>query len=242
MNIVLCGYHWPGCDALRRLLEGNHRVFVYTHEAPYHIPSLRAYCEQTGTDYSLANISKVELPFVPDCIASIYYRNIIKPHVIQACGGRIFNLHPSLLPAYRGCSSLTWAMIRQEPQVGFTYHYVDEGCYTGRIFLQQQVPVMPFDTQATLYQRVSTLAMEHFEHALELVEGGAPGTEQVGEVSHYPRGCPYGGQIDPAWSEAQIETFIRAMIYPPYPPAQFQGEAIYTLADYRRVRQETIEA
>lgn len=233
LNVILCGYHWTGCDALRQLLEMGHHVFVYTHESPYHIPSLIDYCQKTGTPYSLDNVSKSTLPFEPDCVASIYYRNIIKKSVIQACGGRIFNLHPSLLPKYRGCSSLTWAMIQGEERAGYTYHYVDEGCDTGDILIQNEIPIHPFDTQQTLYERVCFEAMSCFREAFDQVLNRSPGRKQTGTPTYYPRGCPHDGNIDPEWSDEKMERFIRAMVYPPYPPAQFLGTQIHSNDELR---------
>ena len=88
MKIILCGYHWTGCKALQLLLKMGHEVFVYTHENPYHIPSLVDLCEEKDVSYSLGNISKSKLPFEPDVICSIFYRYIIKnwENVIKKCG------------------------------------------------------------------------------------------------------------------------------------------------------------
>ncbi len=232
MKIILCGYDWSGCDALRQLLDMNHEVFVYTHEGPYFTPSLIEYCRSENVVYSLDNISKSTLPFQPDCIASIYYRYIIKRPVIDACQGRIFNLHPSLLPTYRGCSSLTWAMIEGEQQVGFTYHYVDEGCDTGDIIVQQPIELLPYDTQATLYRRVAFRALESFGDAFEYASSGRPGTPQEGTPTHYKRGCPHDGIISADWPREKVARFIRAMVHPPYPVAKFNGSEIHSLADY----------
>lgn len=234
MNVILCGYHWTGCSALKQLRAAGHNIFVYTHEGPYHVPSLAGYCRQTGTPFTLENIAVRNLPFQPDLIASIYYRNLIRRGVIEACGGKIFNLHPSLLPAYRGCSSLTWAMVNGETQAGFTFHYIDEGCDTGRILLQQAIDIEPWDTQATLYARVQFEAMKQFPAVVGQVLAGAAGREQAGEPSYYRRGCPYDGQIDPAWSLETTDRFLRAMTNPPYPPARLGSREIFTLDDLLR--------
>ncbi|EAQ77493.1 formyltransferase family protein [Blastopirellula marina] len=233
MKIILCGYHWTGCKALDFLRREGHEVFVYTHENPYHVPSLWQYCEKTDTPYTLKNISKVPLPFEPDVICSVYYRFIIKPHVIEACKGRIFNLHPALLPNYRGCSSLTWAMINGETEAGYTYHYIDEGTDMGDIIIQQPIPIEDFDTQETLFTRVMYTSMTRFSEALHHAAKGLPGDQQTGEGSHYPRGCPHDGVIDPAWDERRKERFVRAMIYPPYPVAKLGVQSIYSLKDLK---------
>ena len=101
--------------------------------------------------------------------------------------------------------------------MGYTYHYVDEGCDTGDIILQQKLPVEDFDTQKTLYMRIMFEAMNHFEHVLDLVANGFVGKKQEGESSYYPRGCPYDGQINPDWDIEYKSRFIRAKLYPPHP-------------------------
>lgn len=234
MKVILCGYHWTGCEALRQLLSAGHEVFVYTHEGPYHVPCLIDYCNKHQVGYSTENVSKSRLPFQPDCVASIYYRHIIKQAVIDACQGRIFNLHPSLLPAYRGCSSLTWAMIEGEQHAGFTFHYIDAGCDTGDIICQRKIEILDFDTQSTLYQRVQFEAMKDFALAFEFAASGKPGKAQQGEASLYKRGCPHGGEISSDWDEARTERFIRAMIYPPFPPASFRGSEIHSWEEFSK--------
>lgn len=235
MNIILCGYNWAGCKALELLVRHKHNVFVYTHENPYHIPDLKSYCKKLGIQYSLNNISNSELPFIPDVICSIYYRYIIKKTIINLCNGKIFNLHPSLLPKYRGCSSLTWAIINGEKDVGFTYHYIDEGCDTGRIILQKKIKIEEWDTQQSLYMRLMFEAMQYFEEALIFVLRGFLGDKQEGEESYFPRGCPFNGQINPEWDQDMKERFIRAMIYPPYPVAKLGKQEIYFLDDLKTI-------
>ena len=87
---------------------------------------------------------------------------MIKQDVIDIVNGKIFNLHPALLPKYRGCSSVTWAMINGEKECGFTYHYIDKGCDTGKIILQKAIKIEDFDTQLTLYNRVMFESMDYF--------------------------------------------------------------------------------
>lgn len=236
MNVVLCGFHWAGCKALNSLLQRGYNVFVFTHESPPHIASLLDLCKKIGVPYSLENISNAKLPFKADIISSVYYRYIIKPQIIASCNGKIFNLHPSLLPKYRGCSSLTWAMINGEPETGFTYHYIDEGCDTGRIITQQHIVIEQYDNQHTLYYRVMFKALEAYEQALDLVINGYRGMDQQGEPTYYKRGCPFNGEIDEEWDDDYVERFIRAMQFPPYPPAKFKGHEILSFDNYKALK------
>jgi len=232
-NAILCGYHWTGCKALDMLLNNNYNVYVYTHENPYYVNSLKLFCEKKNVGYSFDKIKINNLPFKPDIICSIYYRNIIHCDVINYCDGKIFNLHPSLLPKYRGCSSLTWAMINGEEDVGFTFHYLRKTIDGGNIILQKKIKIEEFDTQQTLYDRVMFESMKYFEETLRLVEKGYKGKHnKISELEYYKRGCPYNGEIDANWDINKIERFIRAMICPPLPVAKLIGKEIKTIEEY----------
>lgn len=231
MKIILCGYHWSGCMALRILRDIGAEVFVYTHQAEWHTPDLEALCQQWGIPYSLQKVSIKNIPFKPDVICSVYYRNIIPKDIIELVDGKIFNLHPSLLPKYRGCSSLTWAMINGESNAGYTFHYINEKCDDGDIIYQETIQIEDWDTQGTLYLRVMFEAMKQFKECLFFVLEKRRGEKQVGEISYYGRGCPHNGEISQDWSLDKKRRFIRAMIYPPYKPAQYQGRQIYRVKE-----------
>ena len=55
MNIILCGYHWSGCEALNYLLKKKNKVFVYTHKSRYFEPDLEEYCKDKKVRFSLKN-------------------------------------------------------------------------------------------------------------------------------------------------------------------------------------------
>jgi methionyl-tRNA formyltransferase len=238
MNVVLCGYNWAGCRALDKLLELGCSVFVCTHESPNYIPSLYDYCIELGVDVTLDSVNDVEFPFVPDVLCSIYYRNIIRKAVLDSVNFKAMNLHPSLLPKYRGCSSLTWAMINQEAEAGFSYHYIDEACDTGKLILQKKLQIFKFENQTNVYQRAMFEALEHFNEAFELLINGYEGKDQVGEPSYFCRGAPEAGEIKGSWSESKIRAFINAMISPPLPYATFKGHEIKSFQEYLQVKNE----
>lgn len=235
MRIILCGYHWAGCKALELLLSKGHTVYVYTHETDNCVADLEGLCIRKNIEYSLDRISIDNMPFVPDIICSIYYRYIIKKDVIEIVNGKIFNLHPALLPKYRGCSSVTWAIINGERESGFTYHYIDEGCDTGKIILQNAVCIEDFDTQLTLYNRIMFESMTCFLKVLDMVEQGYQGEEQSGMATRYKRGCPMNGEIVDTMNGEMKERFVRAMCYPPYPTARYRGQNITTFRELKNV-------
>ena len=168
-------------------------------------------------------------------IASIYYRYIFDEEIINIVNKRIFNLHPSLLPEYKGCSSLTWAIINGESNCGFTYHYVQKEVDKGNILLQVKEKIYEFDTQQSLYSRIMFKSLEYFNEVLDMVTVGYPEKEQLKKGSFYKGGCPYNGELNMEWDDSKKKRFIRSMINPPLDPAKFQGKDIFSFDDLENI-------
>ena len=236
-KVILCVYHWVGCKVLEHVLqrEDISDVAVFTHKPTDETPDISEVAKTHDIYYSFNSINQSILPFKPDIISSVYYRYIIKPKIIRACNGKIFNMHPSLLPKHRGCSSVPWSIIEGDNITGVSFHYIDESIDTGRIILQAAIPIRDDETQATLYQTIMERGLSFWPSAFELVKIGISGVEQFGEPSYHLRGCPYNGEINDEWSLEKVERFIRAMIYPPYPTASYKGQAITSLYEYLKL-------
>lgn len=233
MKVILCGYNWIGCKVLDLLIESEFDIYVYTHENPPHVNSLVEFCQKRDIPYSTEKISIDNLPFKPDIIASIYYRYIISNDIIDFVEKRVFNLHPSLLPEYKGCSSITWAMIDGKNEIGFTYHYLTAKVDGGNIIIQKKIKMEDFDTQATIYNRVMFEAANYFIDTFNKVKNGIIGIKQSGLGNYYKRSCPFNGEIDPNWKEDKVERFIRAMNFPPMPYASLNNIEVKTFTDYK---------
>jgi phosphoribosylglycinamide formyltransferase-1 len=91
------------------------------------------------------------------CLAG--YMRILSPHFVARWRGRILNIHPSLLPKYRGVSPQKRAIEAGERVSGCTVHLVDEGTDTGPVVLQKEVRIEPGDTEESLSARI--LEQEH---------------------------------------------------------------------------------
>jgi phosphoribosylglycinamide formyltransferase-1 len=87
------------------------------------------------------------------------FMRVLKQVMLGAFAGRIINIHPSLLPKFRGLAAWTQALNAHEQVTGCTVHYVDAGVDTGRILGQRTVPIMPDDTAERLHARIQ--AAEH---------------------------------------------------------------------------------
>ena len=86
------------------------------------------------------------------CLAG--YMRILSPEFVARWRRRILNIHPSLLPRYRGTSPQRRALEAGDSVSGCTVHLVDEGTDTGPIVLQRVVPIVPGDTEESLSDRI----------------------------------------------------------------------------------------
>jgi phosphoribosylglycinamide formyltransferase-1 len=92
-------------------------------------------------------------------IALAGFMRILSPWFVEQWRGRILNIHPSLLPKYRGLDTHSRAIEAGDTVAGCSVHLVTEELDAGQILGQSEVAVEPGDTPATLEQRV--LAAEH---------------------------------------------------------------------------------
>lgn len=108
----------------------------------------------------------------PDLICLAGYMRILSPAFVERWRGRILNIHPSLLPKYRGLSPQKRALEAGETESGCTVHLVDEGTDTGPVVLQKRVPVEPGDTEDSLSARILRQEHEAYPEAIVAVLDG----------------------------------------------------------------------
>ena len=96
-----------------------------------------------------------------DLVVLAGYMRMVKEPLLRAFPHRIVNIHPSLLPKFRGLAAWRQALEAGEKITGCTVHWVDEGMDTGAILAQREVPVLPGDTPESLHARIQVA-----EHAI----------------------------------------------------------------------------
>jgi methionyl-tRNA formyltransferase len=109
------------------------------------------------------------------------------PDALSATRLGVVNGHPSLLPRWRGPNPFGWTLRAGDPEVGFTFHFMDEGFDTGPILAQGSVPLSEDDSMATLLARLPPLANGLLPEALARVESGDRGDAQSDEGATYAR-------------------------------------------------------
>jgi phosphoribosylglycinamide formyltransferase-1 len=89
-----------------------------------------------------------------DFIVLAGYMRILSPQFVQAFRNRILNVHPSLLPAFKGGHAIKDAFDAKVPETGVTVHFVDEEIDHGAVIAQERVAILPTDTLDTLEEKI----------------------------------------------------------------------------------------
>lgn len=121
--------------------------------------------------YGLAMVKQLQA-WRTDIVALAGFMLIIDPAVVEAFPHRILNIHPALLPSFKGLDAQQQALDYGVRVTGCTVHLVDKDMDTGPIVLQAAVPVLPDDDTDTLAARI--LIEEHrlYPEAIRLLATG----------------------------------------------------------------------
>lgn len=231
MKAVVLAYHNVGCVGLEALLRhGIEVAAVFTHrdDANENIwfNSVSELAAQNGIPvYSPDDInhplwvSRIR-EMQPDFLFSFYYRNMVKPPILEIPTLGCLNLHGSLLPKYRGRVPINWALVNGESETGATLHYMTPKPDDGDIVAQERVPITDDDTARTLFDKVVGASVKLLDTVLpELMGGTAPRVEQDHAAATYFGGRKAAdGRIDWNRSARDIRNLVRA-VSRPYPGA-----------------------
>ena len=96
-----------------------------------------------------------------DLIVMAGWMRIVSKKFVDAYPGQIINLHPSLLPKYKGLNAIEQAIKAGDDETGASVHWVTEELDSGAVIKQQVVPILPGDTVESLQR-----AIQQAEHYL----------------------------------------------------------------------------
>jgi phosphoribosylglycinamide formyltransferase-1 len=149
VEIVLLVSDNPEALAVRKAEE--ELIPIFTFKAKDY-PNKQAYEEEIVEKLIQNNV---------DFIVLAGYMRLLGHVILHAYDGKIINVHPSLLPAFKGKDAIGQALEHGVKVTGVTVHYVDEGMDTGSIITQQAVTIHSEETRETLIKKI-----QEVEHKL----------------------------------------------------------------------------
>ncbi len=231
MRVVVFAYHNMGICGLEALKKAGFDIAaIFSHEDDTgencwfdsvvewaNKNHVEVFCPlDVNTPAWIEKVSRL----APEVIFSFYFRHMLSQDMLQIPPSGAYNLHGSLLPAYRGRSPVNWAIINGERETGVTLHHMIGKPDAGDIVGQKAVEIEFEDTARTLYDKLCGAAREMLSEVLPLIrEGRSPRIPQdLTKGSYYGGRRPDDGRIDWSWSALRIYNLIRA-VTEPYPGA-----------------------
>ena len=232
MSFGWIGVHQEGRSALAGLLDAGAPLVAAITLKPElaafrsGADDYRALCQRFSLPlYEVANINdetslRLLRELALDVVFVIGWSQILKPATLQSARIGVIGAHASLLPHNRGSAPVNWALIKGEQMTGNSLMWLAEGVDAGDLIDQTAFCISPYDTCATLYDRVAESNRDMLLRVLpRLLAGERPGTAQRHTNEPVlPRRRPSDGLVD--WSRDGVTTynFVRALTRP-YPGA-----------------------
>jgi len=164
----------------------------------------------------------------PEVGVLVAYGYIIKPLLLNLPKKGFINLHPSLLPRYRGAAPINWAIINGDTQTGLVTFLMNEKVDAGKIILQKVVEIFPDETAGELTKRLAILGAELLIETLKLIEQGdyPTFTQNDQAVIFAPKIKDSDRIIDWAKSNQEIHNLIRGLSPTPAAYTYFRGKRV----------------
>jgi phosphoribosylglycinamide formyltransferase-1 len=136
---------------------------------PTHIIIHRNHTDRTAFDHALMQCID---SYHPSLIALAGFMRILGTDFVEHYTGRLINIHPSLLPAYKGCNTHQRVLESGETMHGTSVHFVTAELDGGPIIAQSQLAIEPTDTPDSLKARIQQLEHRLYPRVIQLILSG----------------------------------------------------------------------
>ena len=110
--------------------------------------------------------------FEPDLVVLAGYMRILSPEFVEQFAGKLINIHPSLLPDYKGLGTYRRVLADKKPKHGCTVHFVTPELDSGTHILQASLDIAATDNEESLRQRVQIMEHRVYPLAIDLIATG----------------------------------------------------------------------
>lgn len=158
------------------------------------------------------------------------YGRILPARLLEIARLGALNVHPSLLPKYRGATPIQQALLDGEMQTGVSIMLMDAGMDTGEIVLQERTPIAAGENFGELHERLAEFGARALAHAIDLARSGyLPRRPQHGTPSTTRPLRKDDLEIDWRWPAPRIVNAVRAFSPAPAARAQINGVTVKIL-------------
>ncbi len=244
MNICIAGKNNIAIDVSKYVIEHYPQARVYgvvnrneTGEDGWQ----RSYMKYIQSEPKVTLASMEQMYEIEDLVfLSTEFDRIIRPHLFKT--KNLYNIHFSLLPAYKGCYPSVWPILNGEEYVGVTLHKMEAGIDTGDIIAQKKFRLSSRETSFGLYHKYiekgTSLVTQYID---KLISNRYKSHPQPSEGSTYysQKSIDYTNlKIDLNVTAAQLDRQIRAFYFPVFQLPNICG---YEIEKSRITKEKSVE-
>jgi methionyl-tRNA formyltransferase len=233
---VVCAYSPVGRAALEGVIQagiGVKALFTYPQgederwfEAPEALAEKRGIPVFMEPSFNTDAVYERIRALAPDLLFSFYFREMIQARFLELPRLGAYNLHGSLLPAFRGRAPINWVLVKGEAETGVTLHAMTPKPDDGAIIGQTKLPIAWDDTALSLTLRSAEAGRALIRDlAPRLADGTAPRVDQktLGPSTYFGGRKPEDSRLDFAMTAQEAFNQIRA-VADPWPNAFLRTE------------------
>lgn len=241
--ICIAGKNSIAVDALKAVVAEcpNNQVVVLPNATDTGANSWQPSLIAAARSMSIPVVQKEDLYDEEELVLfSLEYDRILSP--TKFISNQLYNIHFSLLPAYKGMYTSAWPILNGESYSGVTLHLIDAGIDTGDIVAQTEIPIGIDDTARDLYLKYMEygirLFLAHYPRILCRDFRPVP-QGSVGASYYSVRSIDYGNiQVDFRKTAFEVHNQVRAFCFPEYQLPEVGG---YLISGSRMMRNRSLE-
>jgi len=224
MNVVVFGEDVFTSAVIESLIENGHMVSMII--TPDYFNKKDKLLEETAQKHKIEfvkeeniNSDKIKNHLIrikPDLIISAHLRKILHKEIFSQAAKGAINVHPSLLPKYRGLSPQHQAILHGDDESGVTVHYIDADVDTGEIIVQKKFPIDKDDYILHVQTKMLALYKKIVVEAMDLLANPSfkPREQDLTQVSYFGPLKKSDREIDLTKSKQDVYNLIRAVSLP----------------------------
>ena len=241
IKAVFFGTEYESALVLEKLIENNIEIVAVITKPnsksgrgqKISSPAVKIVAQQRGISVVQPEIlSENDIPKADIGILASYGK-IIPPQIIDSFSSGIINIHPSLLPKYRGPSPIETAIINGDSQTGVSIMALSPEMDAGPIYVQEKVSLKGDETKPTLYEKMFTVGSKLLiDNIDKIISGGLkPKPQDNANASYTKLLSKTDGLLDPGkMSAVECERRVRAFLGFPKTRILFLGKEVVVTA------------
>lgn len=226
MRIIFCGEDAFSVLVLESLIQDNHKVsvvFCPKYQNKIYV-RLKLFCQKHNINfYRIGDINAIENQNIirnqkTDIVVVCHFKQVLKKNIIDIPKYGCINLHPSLLPNYRGLSPQHWPIINGDKETGITVHFINEGIDKGDIIIQHKIAIDPNMYVYDLQVKMMNIYKYIVKNAINKITKQAfkPLTQNISKGSYFGKLKETHCDINLKKSYKDAYNLIRGVSFPYY--------------------------